>query len=116
MTRFLLAGTPGSGGSGGSGGLLGSGGSGGSGGEVGLAAAAHRVVAAAAWYGWLRRWGLLLSFGLARDPAAEVRACLVVLASDDAAAERLAAGWELVSGYRVAVLALTGEPGAEGRR
>jgi hypothetical protein len=113
MTRFLLAGTPGSGGSGGSGGA---GGSSGARGEVGLAAAAHRVVAAAAWYGWLRRWGLLLSFGLARDPVAEVRACLVVLASDDAAAERLAAGWEMVSGYRVAVLALTGEPGAEGTR
>jgi len=90
MTRFLLAGSAGSAG------------------ELGLAAAAHRVVAAVAWYGWLRRWGLLLSFGLARDPAAEVRACLVVLASNDDAAERLAAGWGTVSGYRVAVLALTG--------
>jgi hypothetical protein len=48
------------------------------------------------------------------DPVAEVRACLVVLASDDAAAERLAAGWGLVSGYRVAVLALTG-PGEDAR-
>ena len=101
MTRFLLAGTrpprpdlPGSPGSPG---------------ELGLAAAAHRVVEAAAWYGWLRRWGLLLSFGLARDPVAEVRACLVVLASDERAAERLAAGWGTVSGYRVAVLPLTGE-------
>jgi hypothetical protein len=98
MTRFLLAGTrpsqhdvPGSPG------------------ELALGAAAHCVVAAATWYSWLRRWGLLLSFGLARDPVAEVRACLVVLASDDAAAERLAAGWGMVSGYRVAVLALTGE-------
>ena len=99
MTRFLLAGTrPGSPD------------------EPGLAAAARRVVETAAWYGWLRRWGLLLSFGLARDPATEVRACLVVLASDDRAAERLAAGWGMVSGYRVAVLALTGEPGAEGAR
>jgi hypothetical protein len=98
VTRFLLAGT-----------LPGLPGSPGSPGELGLAAAAHRVVAAAAWFGWLRRWGLLLSFGLARDPVAEVRACLVVLASDDAAAERLAAGWGMVSGYRVAVLALTGE-------
>jgi hypothetical protein len=84
-------------------------GSPGSAGELALAAAAHQVVAAAAWYGWLRRWGLLLSFGLAGDPVADVRACLVVLASDDAAAERLAAGWGAVSGYRVAVLALTGE-------
>jgi hypothetical protein len=98
VTRFLLAGS-----------LSGAPGSASSAGELGLAAAAHRVVAAAAWFGWLRRWGLLLSFGLARDPVAEVRACLVVLASDDAAAERLAAGWGLVSGYRVAVLALTGE-------
>ncbi len=105
--RFLLAGTrparsdqPGS---------PGSADTAGSAGELALAAAAHRVVAAADWYGWLRRWGLLLSFGLAGDPVAEVRACLVVLASDDAAAERLAAGWGAVSGYRVAVLALTGE-------
>src|SRR6516164_564382 len=100
MTRFLLAGTrPGSDGS------LGSDGSPG---EVGVAGAARRVLEAAAWFGWLRRWGLLVSFGLARDPMAEVRACLVVLASDDRAAERLAAGWGRVSGYRVAVLALTG--------
>jgi hypothetical protein len=102
--RFLLAATrpvqPG---------LPGPGGEAGEVGEVALAVAAHRVVAAAAWYGWLRRWGLLLSFGLAGDPLAEVRACLVVLASDDQAAERLAAGWGAVSGYRVAVLALTGE-------
>src|SRR5262245_23937080 len=98
MTQFLLAGTrppaddvPGSPG------------------ELALADAAHRVVEAFSWCGWLRRWGLLLSFGLARDPVAEVRACLVVLASDDQAAERLAAGWETVSGYRVAVLPLTGE-------
>ena len=107
MTRFLLAGTrpspPDLPGSPGLPGLPGSPG------EVELAAVAHRVVAAAAWYGWLRRWGLLLSFGLAGDPLAEVRACLVVLASDDQAAERLAAGWGAASGYRVAVLALTGE-------
>ena len=99
MTRFLLAGTRPD-----------------VAGELALATAAHRVLEAAAWCGWLRRWGLLLSFGLARDPVAEVRACLVVLASDDRAAERLAAGWEMVSGYRVAVLALTGEPVAEGTR
>jgi hypothetical protein len=105
--RFLLAGTrPAHPGLTGFPGLPGSGGEAG---EVALAAAAHRVVAATAWYGWLRRWGLLLSFGLAGDPMAEVRACLVVLASDAQAAERLAAGWGAVSGYRVAVLALTGE-------
>jgi hypothetical protein len=100
MTRFLLAGTRAvrPGGPGDAGGP----------GELALTAAAHRVVVAAAWYGWLRRWGLLLSFGLARDPMAEPRACLVVLASDDQAAERLASGWGTVSGYRVAVLPLTG--------
>ena len=92
MTRFLLAGTRADGA-----------------GEVALGAAAHRDVGASTWDGWLRRWGLLLSFGLARDPAAEVRACLVVLASDERAAERLAEGWGTVSGYRVAVLTLTGE-------
>jgi len=103
MTRFLLAGTraPRLGGPGDAGEPGGYG-------ELALAAAAHRMVAAAAWYGWLRRWGLVLSFGLARDPMAELRACLVVLASDDQAAERLAAGWGTVSGYRVAVLPLTG--------
>jgi hypothetical protein len=102
--RFLLAGTRPA-----HTGLPGSVGEAGEAGEVALAVAAQRVVAAAAWYGWLRRWGLLLSFGFAGDPLAEVRACLVVLASDDQAAERLAAGWGAVSGYRVAVLALTGE-------
>lgn len=98
MTVFLLAGTqpprPGSG-------------------ELALAGAAHRVVAAAAWYGWMRRWGLLLSYGLPGEPRAGLRACLVVAASDEQAAQRLAAGWARVSGYRVAVLALTGEQAGE---
>src|SRR5260370_40332723 len=31
-------------------------------GELALAGAAHRVVTAAAWYGWMRRLGLLLSY------------------------------------------------------
>jgi hypothetical protein len=99
MTQFLLAGTrqpqPG--------GLR----------ELALAAAARRVVEAAAWYGWMRRWGLLLSYGLPGEPRAGVPACLVVAASDEQAAERLAAGWATVSGYRVAVLALTAELGGE---
>jgi len=85
-------------------------------GELALTAAAHRVVAAAAWHSWLRRWGLLLSFGLPRDPAAELRACLIVAASDEQAANRLAAGWGAVSGYRVAVLPLTGESSGEAGR
>ncbi len=91
MTPFLLAGTrpPGRG-------------------ELPLAAAARDVVTIARWQEWLRRWGLLLSFGLPRDPMTELRACLIVLASDHQAAERLAAGWGIVTGYKVAVLPLTG--------
>lgn len=107
MTPFLLAGTrPAAG----------------SAARPGLAAAAHRVVSAAAWHGWLRRWGLLDGYGLAGDPVAELRACLVVRASDDSAALRLARGWEAVTGYRVTVLSLTSEqdgpsgPGEPGKR
>jgi hypothetical protein len=98
MSRFLLAGTGPT--------LSGSG-------EMALAAAAHRVVEAAAWHGWLRRFGLLLSFGLPRDPVAGLRACLVVAASDEEAAQRLATRWARVSGYRVAVLPLTDEGAGE---
>jgi hypothetical protein len=102
MTEFLLAGIrqPQPGGSG----------------ELALAAAARRVVQAAAWHGWMRRWGLLLSYGLPGEPRAGVRACLVVAASDELTAQRLAAGWATVSGYRVAVLALTGELAGESER
>jgi hypothetical protein len=95
MTGFLLAGTrrPEPGGSG----------------ELALGPAARGVVEAARWHGWLRRWGLLLSFALPCDPRAGIRACLVVAASDERAASRLAAGWATVTGYQVAVLTLTGE-------
>jgi hypothetical protein len=84
--------------------------------ELALAAAARRVVQAAAWHGWLRRWGLLLSYGLPGEPRAGIRACLVVAASSEQAAQRLAAGWATVSGYRVAVLTLTGELAGESER
>lgn len=99
MTEFLLAGTrqPQPGGSG----------------EPALGAAARRVVEAARWHGWLCRWGLLLSFALPCDHRAGIRACLVVAASDELAAKRLAAGWATVTGYQVAVLALTGEQAGE---
>jgi len=83
-------------------------------GELALAAAAHDVVAQSAWHGWLRRWGLLRSFGLPADPEAELRACLVVRATGDEAARRLAAGWGRVSGYRVTVLPLRGGTAGEG--
>ena len=76
-------------------------------GELTLAAAAHDVVARTTWHGWLRRWGLLQAFAVPQDPASEPQACLVVRATGDAAAARLAEGWERVSGYRVTVLALS---------
>jgi len=83
--------------------------------ELPLAVAAHDVVARAAWHAWLRRWGLLRSFGLPVDPGAELRACLVVRATGDEAARRLAAGWGRVSGYRVMVLPLRRGTAGEGR-
>ena len=76
-------------------------------GELTLAAAARAVVAQARWHDWLRRWGLLESFALPRDLATEPRACLVIRATGEEAAARLAEGWEQVSGYRVTVLALS---------
>lgn len=95
MTPFLLAGVR----------PVGSGAA-----EPGLAATARRVVATAAWQGWLRRWGLLAGYGLSQEPTAELRVCLVVRASSARAANRLAWDWETVSGYRVTVLSFTGEP------
>ena len=86
-------------------------------GEASLSGVAHGVVALAAWHEWLRRWGLLRSFGLPRDPAGELRACLVIRASGRAAAERLAAGWAQVSGYRVTLVPLArGTAGRGGTR
>jgi hypothetical protein len=82
-------------------------------GEASLGGVAHDVTALSAWHGWLRRWGLLRSFGLPRDPAGELRACLVIRASGQPAAERLAAGWGQVSGYRVMLVPLSG--GTAGR-
>ena len=83
-------------------------------GELPLAGAARAVIARAGWHAWLRRWGLLRSFGLPRDPDGELRACLIVRASDDAAAARLAADWARVSGYQVTVLPLSGGTPGEG--
>jgi hypothetical protein len=74
-------------------------------------------MALASWHGWLRRWGLLRSFGLPQDPAGEPRACLVIQASGQPAAERLAAGWGEVSGYRVTLVPLScGTAGRGGTR
>jgi hypothetical protein len=76
--------------------------------------AAQAVIARAAWHAGLRRWGLLRSFGLPAEPGAEPRVCLVVRATGDEAARRLAVGWGRVSGYRVTVLPLMNA--GEGRR
>ena len=58
MTRFLLAGTrPPPEFAGGSG-------------ELALAAAAHRLAATAAWYGWLRRWAQGVPAGVGRTQGA----------------------------------------------
>jgi len=87
------------------------------GGEVSPADVARDLAAAAAWCRALRRWGLLRAFALAPEPVAGLRACLIVLASGQAAADRLASDWGQVSGYEVSVTRLcTAAPGAGGRR
>ena len=75
-------------------------------GETSPARAAHDMAAVAAWHRWLRRWGLLRAFSLPHDRSADLRACLVVWASEPAAAQRLGAGWGRVTGYQVTVLPL----------
>jgi hypothetical protein len=74
--------------------------------EVSPAGLACDVAAAAAWHRWLRRWGVLRSFALPREPVADLRVCLIIQASGQAAATRLASGWGSVSGYRVTVTQL----------
>ena len=74
--------------------------------EVSPAGLACDLAAAAAWHRWLRRWGVLRSFALPGEPVADLRACLIVQASGQAAATRLASGWGRVSGYRVTVTQL----------
>jgi hypothetical protein len=84
--------------------------------EVSPAAVARDLAASAAWYRALRRWGLLCAFALAPEPDSELRACLIVLASGQAAADRLASDWGQVSGYLVSVTQLcTAAPGAGGQ-
>jgi hypothetical protein len=76
-------------------------------GELSPASAARDLLAMTTWHGWLRRWGLLRAFAVATEPWPVLRACLVVRASNRAAAEELATGWGCLGGYDVAVLALT---------
>ena len=75
--------------------------------DLTLAVAARDLIALRAWHGSLRRWGLLESFALPRDPVGEPRACLIIRATGEEAAAQLADRWERLSGYRVTVLALT---------
>jgi hypothetical protein len=84
-------------------------------GEISPACAARDLVALADWHRWLRRWGLLRAFALPRDPGSGLRACLVVRASGDGAAHRVAEGWGRLSGYQVTVLPLSG-PDEDGGR
>ena len=83
--------------------------------EVSPAGLACDVTAAAAWHQWLRRWGLLRSFALPREPVADLRACLIIQASGQVAARRLASGWGRVSGYLVTVTQLRDAAAGGGR-
>src|SRR5262252_5740524 len=68
--------------------------------------AARAVVALTAWHRQLRRWGLLRAFALPQDPVGGLRACLIVRASGQGEASRLADEWQRRSGYQVAVMPL----------
>ena len=81
------------------------------GGEVPLTRAAHDVIALSGWHQLMRRWGLLRSFALPDEPVSGLRACLLVQASEQPAAVRLALGWGRLSGYDVTVLPLRRRPG-----
>jgi len=69
--------------------------------------AARDMVALNTWHQQLRRWGVLRAFALPQDPAGGLRACLIVRASGQLAASRLADEWRRRSGYQVAVLPLS---------
>ena len=84
-------------------------------GEVSPRRAARDLVAVQRWHQGLRRWGLLRSFALPPDAASDVRACLIIVVSEDQAATRLAAAWGRLSGYRVKVLRLQPVPGVPAR-
>ncbi len=75
-------------------------------GEVSPRRAAQDLADLAAWHGWLRRWGVLRSFGVPRHPGAGPGVCLIVRASGFAVAQRLAAAWGRIGGYEVAVVEL----------
>jgi hypothetical protein len=82
--------------------------------ELSPAGVAREMAAATSWHQCLRRWGLLRYVGLPQEPDADVRACLVIQASGQDAATRLASGWGRVSGYRVSVTRLRAAATAAG--
>jgi len=89
-------------------------------GEVTPRRAARDLADLSAWHRWLRRWGLLRSFGVPQDPKdpkdrGERRVFLIVQASGYTAAQRLAAAWGRMGGYDVTVLELRHAAAGAGR-
>ena len=83
--------------------------------ELSPAGTGQSVAVLAHWRGLLHRWGLLRSFGVPAEEAGQPCACLVVRASGEVVAARLARHWSQLSGCDVAVLPLIGAgrfPGA----
>src|SRR5207245_11235528 len=77
--------------------------------EQSPAMAARGAAALTTWHQGLRRWGLVRSIAVSDDqdaPAGDTLLCLVVQVSGAEAADRLAARWERLGGYKVTVLAL----------
>jgi hypothetical protein len=68
--------------------------------------AARDMAALTTWHAHLRRWGLLRAFALPQESASGLRVCLVIRASGELAASRLAEEWERRSGYEVSVVPL----------
>jgi hypothetical protein len=83
--------------------------------EVSPPAIARDLVAAVAWCRTLRRWGLLHGFAVDPEAVTGVGSGLIVLASGQAVAERLASDWGRVTGCQVSVTRLCiAAPGARG--
>jgi len=74
--------------------------------ETSPRAAARDMAALTMWHQHLRRWGLLRAFALPQDSAGGLRACLVIQASGQLAASRVAEEWRRRSGYEVSVVPL----------
>ena len=68
--------------------------------------AAREMAALTTWHQHMRRWGLLRAFALPHDSASGLRVCLVIRASGQVAASRLAQEWRRMGGYEVSVVPL----------